>query len=286
MNDFFIAGGSDDPEYTNVRDQPHLETTRQFIACLWRDYEPFADPNCRTNAKNHFLARFWEMYLTVTLKKRGFKLKRIGNEGPEFYIEQGNKRLWVEAIAPGPGDGLDRVPEVEYDSANLVPTEKILLRFTHALKEKGKKYRGAIEKGIISPNDGYLLAINSRAIPHAPYGNTLPFFVQAYLPFGDYSVTFDQSTGDICDSLYQYRGAVCKKIGTSVSTRAFLDPEYAFVSAVLHSSVDCVNRPDELGGDFCVLHNPNATHSIEQSLFNWSTQMAVVGNELVTSEPN
>ena len=226
------------------------------------------------------------MYLTVTLIDRGLRVQRVSHEGPEFYIKQNNKRIWVEAIAPGPGVGADRVPEPQNGIAYKVPTEKILLRFTHALAEKRNKYRDAIEKGIIAPEDGYLLAINCRAIPHAPYGNTLPYFVQAYLPFGPYAVSIDPNTGNIVDSFYQYRGTISKLNGADVPTRAFLDPGYSFVSAVLNSSVDCVNHPKEVGGDFCLLHNPNAAKCIDQTLFNWCQQMALVGDELVTSQPN
>ena len=139
-----------------------------------------------------------------------------------------------------------------------MPTEKILLRFTNALDEKRNKYIKALQKKIIEPNDLYLLAINSRGIPHAPYGNTMPFFVQAFLPFGNLACDVDTKTGKIVETFYQYRENVVKTSGAAVSTTAFLNPEFSFVSAVLHSAVDCVNHPDILGDDFSILHNPTA----------------------------
>lgn len=191
MAEFFLDGESDDPGYVNVRDLPHYDNAREFIFHLWNIYKPFADPHFREDAKNHFLQRFWEMYLTVTLIKHGYEICRIGDEGPEFYIEHNNKRIWIEAIAPGPGEGADQVPEPELGVASEVPTEKILLRFTHALNEKRKKYIEALKKQIISSNDAYLLAVNCRAIPLAPYGNTMPYYIQAFLPFGSYAVSID-----------------------------------------------------------------------------------------------
>ncbi|MGZ4956051.1 MAG: hypothetical protein ACXV8Q_13160 [Methylobacter sp.] len=285
VSDFFLPGDGDDLGYINVRDLSHYEGTRQFISYLWVKYKPYADPHFLQDAKNHFLERFWEMYLAVTLIDRGFRLQRVGNEGPEFYIEQGSKRIWVEAVAPGPGDGPDRVLEPESGVRYQVPTEKILLRFTNAIDIKRQKYKEALQKGIISPDDGYILAINSRAIPYAPSGNMMPFFVQAYLPFGPYSVSMDKHTGGIVDSFYQHRDSVSKQNGANVSTTAFLDPAFAFISAVLHSSVDCVNHPQELGDDFCLLHNPNPTQNIEKTLFNWSKQIDLDGNNLITREP-
>jgi type I restriction enzyme S subunit len=169
--DFFLAGKCMDLGYKNVRDLPHHEDVRLFIQALWESYAPLADAHFREDAKNHFLARFWEMYLAVALSKRGLTLVRSAGEGPEFYFENRGKRVWIEAVAPGPGVGADRVPEPECGVASAVPTEKILLRFTNALVEKREKYKAACSKGIVSVSDAYVLAINSRGIPHAPFGN-------------------------------------------------------------------------------------------------------------------
>lgn len=286
MDEFFLTGEAKDIKYKNIRDVARLEEARQFIAYLWGRYKKFADPHFREDAKNHFLERFWEMYLAVTLIEHGFNINRVGEEGPEFYIEQDGKRIWVEAIAPGPGEGPDRVPEPECGVAYRVPTEKILLRFTHALSEKRNKYIEARKKGIISPDDGYLLAINSRGIPHTPSGNPNPYFIQAYFPVGPPVVSIDPSTGNIVDSFYQYRPAVQKLNGANIPTTAFLDQEFSCISSVLHSSVDCVNRPETLGGDFCMLHNPNASLGVDQSLFSWCEQLSLVGDKLITRKPN
>ena len=165
-----------------------------------------------------------------------------------------------------------------------IPTERILLRFTQALVDKQKKYMDSLKKGIVSDKDAYVLAINAREIPHARFGNTMPFFVQAFLPIGPLAVAIDPTTATMVESFYQYREQVKKLSGESVSTRAFLDPEFAFCSAVLHSAVDCVNRPRDFGGDFCVLHNPNATHQLDQILFSGARQLSVRGGELVENE--
>lgn len=286
MDEFFLNSKGAYLGYKNVRDLPHHDKARKFISYLWNIYKPFADPHFREDAKNHFLQRFWEMYLTVTLIEHGYEIHRTGHEGPEFYIEQNNKRIWVEAIAPGPGEGADQVPEPKLGVASEVPIEKILLRFTHALAEKRKKCQEALNKQIMLPDDAYLLAINCRAIPHAPYGNTMPYYIQAFLLFGPYTVSIDTNTGDIVDSFYRYREAVPKLNRTNIPTTAFLDAEFGCISAVLNSSVDCVNRPEILGGDFSILHNPRANQRIDQSILNWCKQYSLSGDELITNEPN
>ncbi|MBI3494233.1 MAG: hypothetical protein HY047_21000 [Acidobacteria bacterium] len=117
-----------------------------------------------------------------------------------------------------------------------------------------------------------MLAINSRLAADGRPGNTLPFFVQALLPFGNLTVVLDRDTRQTVDSFYERRESVSKSSGAAVNTAVFLDPEYAFISAVLHSMVDCVNRPKELGGDFQVLHNPMANRPLDPSIFSWCDQ--------------
>jgi predicted KAP-like P-loop ATPase len=184
MNNFFISGECSDPGYRNVRDAEHgpLVEGRLFTESLWARYGALADSHFREDARAHFIERFWEMYLGVAFLDRGYQVSPGSGAGPEFSFNDGGRQFWVEAVAPGPGTGPDRVPKAEISVAGDVPTEKILLRFANAVAAKREQYQAALKSGIVSPTSGYLLAINSRRIPHAPYGNTLPFYVQALLP--------------------------------------------------------------------------------------------------------
>ncbi len=274
MISFFISGACSDPAYRNVRDGGHspLVEGRAFTESLWERYAPLADSHFREDVRAHFIERFWEMYLAVALLDRGISVNPGSGMGPEFSFNQGHRCFWVEAVAPGPGTGADRVPEIEKGVVYDVPTEKILLRFANAITAKRDQYRAALKAGIIAADDGYVLAINSRRIPHAPYGNTLPFYVQALLPFGHLTLMLNRSTREIEDRFYQAREKVLKANAASVGTQPFLDPDFAFVSAVLHSAVDCVNRPEHLGDDFFVLHNPVAACPLDPSKFEWCDQ--------------
>ena len=274
MSSFFIAGECSDPGYRNVRDGDHspLIEGRTFTESLWNRYAPLADSHCRQDARAHFIERFWEMYLAVALVDRGFDLVRGTGTGPEFSFNQGDRQFWAEAVAPGPGSGADRVHEIELGVAYSVPTEKILLRFANAVAEKRGRYHAALKAGIVTPDSGYLLAINSRRIPHAPYGNTLLFYLQALLPVGDLTLMLNRSTREIEDRFYASREKVLKTNSAPVSTQPLLNPDFGFISAVLHSAVDCVNRPTGLGEDFSVLHNPLAVHPFDPSTFDWCDQ--------------
>lgn len=277
---FFLAGDCNDLGYRNTRDHPRGAMHKAYVEGLWSRFEHLADHHFREDARNHFLERFWEMYLAVTLIEQGFDPQKHGGEGPEYYTDTNSGRIWFEAIAPGPGSGQDQVPQLTPGEASTVPTEQILLRFTHALEEKRKNYTTALSKAIVSPEDSYILAINSRRIRHAPYGNSLPYFIQAFLPIGPLTFAFDKRSNEITDSFYQYRPHVLKMSGVSISTRSFLDDEAAFCSAVLHSGVDCANHPETLGGDFSILFNPKAARPLDPNAFKWCEQFAVKGDEL------
>jgi hypothetical protein len=295
---FFLAGDCQDPAYRNVRDnprnKPYLTEAKAFVESLWIRYRDLKDsknryvkdPHFCTDAPNRFLSRFWEMYLAITLHDNGFKLERYGNDGPEFFFMHNDRKVWVEAVAPGPGDKEeDRVPGHSYGKfedglkVENPPEEKILLRFTGVLAGKdGKrdKYIKAVKKEIITPDDLYILAINSRGIPDGwDVDFQQPYFVKAFLPLGTPALRMDITTGKIVETFYQRRENVKKASGVEVSTTAFLDPAFSFISAILHSGVDCCNRNGIFGEDFSILHNPTASpsHRLDPSIFSWCEQI-------------
>lgn len=280
-----MAGPCEDLAYLNTRDHPDCADYKSFVEKLWARVQHLTDPHIREDARNHFHQRFWEIYLAVTLLERGIDLHRHGKEGPEFYALVGNRRVWFEAIAPGPGIGLDQVPQPVLGEATYVPTEKILLRFTQALDTKRKTHVAALAKGIVSADDPYVLAINSRGIPYARYGNTMPYFIQAFLPFGPLTHKFDAKTLELKDSYYPYRSEISKLSGSAVSTRTFLDEEASFCSAVLHSGVDCANHPNQLGGDFSALYNPRAQSPFDAIVLSWCEQFTLRDEQLHQSPP-
>ncbi len=271
-----------DPAYRNIRDGMHspLVEGRAFTESLWKQYAPMADSHFRKDARAHFIERFWEMYLGIAFLEREVMVVPGTGAGPEFSFIETGRRYWVEAVAPGPGTGADQVSSTTQGVPYTVPTEKILLRYTSAINDKHDCYHKALRAGIISPDDGYVLAINSRKIPHAPYGNTLPYFIQALLPFGHLTVVLNRSTGALEDRFYQARDSVLKNNNSAVSTKLFLDPKFSFISAVLDSAVDCVNRPERMGDDFSVLYNPMASQPLESATFAWCDQYFYQDGEL------
>lgn len=137
---FFLNATECDPGYKNVRDgsNPILRDAKKYVESLWKAYKTYADNNFQSDAVNHFQERFWEMYLGVTFIKHGFTIERGGNTGPEFFISNMPRKIWIEAIAPSAGDGPDAVPERKIGIAGVSPVNEFILRLRHAIEEKRK----------------------------------------------------------------------------------------------------------------------------------------------------
>jgi hypothetical protein len=173
---FFNRSVCGDRLYVSVRDRRQLRWGRRYTEALWSLFRPYADQNFLSEAPLHFHDRFWEMYLGVAFLRTRLPMRKLADAGPDFAVEIGPRRFWVEATAPSAGDGPDQVPEEQDDGVGIIaPTEKILLRFTHSLLEKQRQYGAALADGLIGIEDGYILGVNSRAIPHAAFGQCRRF---------------------------------------------------------------------------------------------------------------
>lgn len=286
---FFHPGEDCCPTYRNARDLPCGQPCRELVEALWIRYQPSQDPNFLTDARHHFLQRFWEMYLFVTLEDLGMHPQKGQALGPDFYLDIEGRRYWIEAIAPDAGVGEDRVPATHYDPPNEiiardVPKREILLRYTHALAAKRDKWLGWLAKGVVAPTDGYLVAINGRGCNDFNDG-VIPLFIEAFLPFGPLTLLINRNTGQAEDRYFQHSDTVHKQNQAPVSTAPLLDEGYAPISAVIHSLADCGNHPESLGGDFVLLHNPKASVTLPDSAFPWCLQQHFVEDHLVPVEP-
>lgn len=262
----FQPGSASDAAYCNLRDADHCVEWKAFCESLWRRYAPYADPHFLDEVRNQFHQRFWEMYLGVAFIDRGYELHRIKGAGPEFGIDIDGKRYWLDAIAPKGGVGPDAVPQVEYGgrAARRVPEEQIILRITSALEAKRAKWQKDLQSGLVSERDGFIVAINDRAIRWAWLGAEIPYVVKGLYGFGNLTMSFDKRTLEIVESKHERRPAILKASGTGISSQPFVARECPEVSAVLYSSVDAANFPGALGADFMILHNyePNVPLSL------------------------
>lgn len=248
-----------DKMYKMLRDDPDLIDLRRRVEDLWPQFEPYADPDFIIQLAEQFHPRFWEMYLLNTLIELGHKPTPTGQEGPDLKIETESRPTWIEAKAPGPGQGPDAVPQPQ--GSGYVNEDKIVLRFQSAIKDKHAKACEYRQKGLISANDPFIVAVNGFQIPYAIADDEIPYAIQAVLPFGVPQVIVDIGNSEIVDTGYQHRPHIKKESGVEVPSHFFLDDTYSALSGVLYSNASAFNfKP--LGTDFVYLHNPNAENPL------------------------
>ena len=246
--------------YEYVRDDLRAKEHKVFIESLWGKYQNLADTHFLSDACNHFQERFWEMYLGVTLLEKGYGLNADLFKDPEFYFSLNDKKVWVEAVAPGLGEGVDAVPELVPDTGvHKFPEEKIILRIRNAIEGKHKKLLKYKEDKIVGSDDSFVLAINGarmgvQAAP-APVGKGItPLILKAVFPIGSPYGVWNEA-GELVYEGHTHRDAIEKKNKAEVSTDVFLDKRYSDISAIIYSGVNYCNYPEKVGENFQVVHN-------------------------------
>lgn len=261
----FMDGEASDLGYCNIRDAKRgsEESARYHCEYLWIFFQHHADQNFREAMRSDFDARYWEMYLTTSLILAGYSVT-CPKPGPDVSIVYKEQRIWFEATTPtGGAEGKENtVPDMvltapdEEPVVQDVPEDKILLRYLNSIKTKyTEQYAKWLEMGVVSDKDAFVIAINSREIPFNIAGADPPWILQAAYPVGAPSV--DLGTGK---SGYHFRKEINKEgSARTVGSGVFLQKDYAGLSGLLCSREDAVNRPGEMGDDFELAPNPNAT---------------------------
>jgi hypothetical protein len=261
----FSAGDATDRSYVNLRDIQNewTDPAREFIESLWNRFRGFADPHFLTEVRRDFHARFWEMYLTCALQEYAAQRGAViscPKPGPDILLEHNGDRVWVEAVVATNGipGRPDTVVEPNPDGSGKIPEEKLVLRYTNAISEKYRKYRGYLRAGIIHKNDAFVIAINGAALSYkwTQAERDAPRFLKAVYPLGVYQLLLDKRTGEIVGQQNEARFSIVKASGASVQTMPFLERRSRGISAILGSLADPMCHSASLGFDFELGHNP------------------------------
>jgi type I restriction enzyme S subunit len=213
--------------------------------------------------------------LGCTLLRGGYDLRKVGDKGPDLLVHLGDKKVWIEAVTPKAGTKQDAVPPLQWNSrrAEEVPEIQILLRFTNAMNEKWKKYKTYLADCIIHPDDCYIIAISwsDRYYSRTPIGaDSVPYIIRAVVPYGPAITIVSKELENSSETFSSYREEIEKIGGSRVSTKMFLEREYAGISAIIYSEENLINFPDidipeQLGKSFLYLHNPLSENKLPTS---------------------
>jgi hypothetical protein len=192
--------------------------------------------------------------------------------GPDILIENGGKKIWIETITPEPTGLPDEWINYVEGRAISVPHDKILLRWTAALKEKSEKFRKYKSEGLIGLDDICVIAINGRllrgfngAFPEFYGISQFPFAVEAALGVGPLQIRLDIATLQAVSSEILHRPNVQNHNRADVASNVFLDSSHEHIDALWAVDLD-ENVLLSKSCSMAVVHNPNCNNELPLKL--------------------
>jgi type I restriction enzyme S subunit len=277
MIDLFESRSSNDPTFTQLRDDPNLAEQRAFINRLFNDhFEPYADEHFVSNFPLECLSRFWELYLGCALRDRGFKLvsreNRSAAGGPDFCIEQNGSHLWIEAVVPNIGSGLDSLPLKEVQPPDRLqpdPEDQIILRYCSAIRDKYCGHLRHLNQGLVSARDPFIIAINGAGIPFKFWDDSsflgeIPYAVRAVLPVGRPFVVLSATPKQVVKEGFEHQPFIVKLSGSRVPKDIFLDCTFSMISGLLFVNSHPFSCTALEVGNFSLLHNYLAFNKVPE----------------------
>lgn len=281
---WIVEGKNLDPAYVNLREGPFgaVRQVRSELDAMWTTYEPCADPDFRDGFARDPEGRFWEMYVGCRLLEAGKLLlpaaeRNRGGGRPDICVLDGNRRIWIEAIAPEPGESPDRVElppgtaEGGWFGANL--KRQAQLRTTSALWTKRKVFERYLGDGIIAEDDIRLIAIGAVRFGAYVDESPIPLIMSSVFPIGDEFVSINLETGDVVDRGFQPSFEIARKSG-AIPRTAFIRETFSNISGVLWSTVSIGNM-DSAQRPLTLVHNPRADIPMTKRWGVWDREFVV-----------
>jgi type I restriction enzyme S subunit len=206
-----------------------------------------------------FAQRIGEIQLAMRMDEAGFVLASE-SVGPDLLATKDGQRIWLELITPEP-TGIPEEWVNPREGVLTFPHEKVLLRWTAAIKEKATKGQRYLHRGIIDSGDPYVIVVNDALLNARPgflHGiSQKPFAVEATLAVGPLQIQIDRNTLETVGSGHQHRPHVANHNNANVPADTFFDPKYQHVSAVMGVTLDMGDLRSDTWHNHLV-HNPRA----------------------------
>jgi hypothetical protein len=273
MTLFDQEGADLDGIYLRLRDADDAGDAEQkaYLDGLWARVRPHLDGNFKSAFACNTIQRFWELRLAASFLDLGYVLEGGGEGRPDLATRlPTGERLWVEAVAPtlGAPNNPDRPPDLIPDGRfRPVPIEQVLMRYTQALREKRDRFSAYRQEGLVAEGDRCVIAVSSAALwPHLE-GVGLPRILSAVFPIGRERVVVDRETFAVVRVEHEYRGEIFRAGGAGIPTTAFLSPEYAMISGLIHDSARPTSLRQQGNARFVSANNPTTTVPLPPGYF-------------------
>lgn len=253
LNDLLSKNSTYDPYYVVSGSIPDR---RKRFENLYKIYKDHADTHFLRNIKHQFHERTWEMYMGCSLLSKGIDFVS-NDEGPDFLIENHDKKIWIECVTCNEGYGDDKVPPFLYSSFQSVPENEMCMRIANTIQKKYSDYSKKFLNKIVSPEDIYIIAVNSGALPF-PDG-AIPLILRCLFAVGHMTITFPRDSSESFPGWSQIR-SLKKKNGSKVPMDFFLNKEHVGINGALYCGKNVLNHADPIGSDIFGINNPIANH--------------------------
>ncbi|MBU1976749.1 MAG: hypothetical protein KKA62_02210 [Nanoarchaeota archaeon] len=282
MSNFFQTGRAN-KAYEVTRDASGREVDKKRIEEMWSMYEPYGDRDFKNKAMEdgQFTQCMWEMHLACTLLNGGHTLQeRVRHSGPDCILMYEEQPYLIEARAPNAGTGPDAVPDLVDGVVNTVPEENIILRITQSIVEKYEQHQNWLSKGIVSHTDPLVVAINISDASMIS-GDFMPYVLKAVFGFEHARIHINPETNAKIGNSWSFRAYIEKKNGERINTTYFQVPKYSSISAIIYSGENILYKPEIMGEEFTIVHNPFAGNPIPHNLLKFGTEYWVDEEKLL-----
>lgn len=191
---------------------------------MWNSYRQLAERDFPLRFSKDPESKYWEMYVACALCEIGFQVCR-GDNGRDGCV-------WVEAIAPEPGDSAnpDHVPDPPANAVSETPVRQIILRLTGAIYEKQKKFSHYRKSGIIGPTDKCVIALSGAKLR---FPITIDYLQRALYEAGDLYLSIDPVSLKAVDRGRRHEPKIAKTSHPPFNKPTFLDDSCSHVSALI-----------------------------------------------------
>ena len=225
---------------------------KEIFEQMFDAFKHYCDSHFLSQIKTQFHQRTWEMYVGCSLLERNITFKSK-DMGPDFFLEENGRKIWIECMACTKGRGEDKVPIMQYGTVQSIPENEMCLRLTAALQDKFRKYEEYRNAGIVSESDSFIIAINSGELGH-PDG-VIPLILRCVFAIGYPTISFPIGGGEPSHGWSRVY-SIKKKNGSEVPMDFFLKDIHAGISGVLYCRNTVINHSNPIGEDILGISNP------------------------------
>ena len=272
-----------------------IRERREKFNNLWNQFRTLLDEYkskvflSKIKQKGQFHENTWEMYVGCILKKYLTDVfVSSKDEGIDFILNKDKvDEIFVEAVACKKGDSADAVPDMivaerpEDIMIQNVPHDEMLLRLSSSIVSKADKYKDFIK----AKNKPYIIAVNKGALEYPD--PQIPLVLKCLFGLG--YEHFKKINEQLLYNGWTRREFIEKSNGEKIPMIFFEKDENDFVSAVIYSSDNILNTPQNVGSDCVLIHNPKARNPIDLKTFSflqqWKVEYFGQGLEIKKIEP-